>query len=104
MLRSRLQKWRPSYSTLAVVSPLIICTVLNALIRPWLADNISGTIVRSGSSARSNNRWWIFDETTRTDHPLLTWFLSTSDGAVAMAAFGLIVLLLLIGWIVDATN
>ena len=53
-----------------------------------------------GSSERGNNRWWTFAETTQTDHPLLTWFLSVSDGAVAMAASGLVVMFLLIGWIV----
>jgi hypothetical protein len=100
MPRSAFQKYRPSYSTFAVLGPLIVCVILNALIRPWLADQIGGTVIRTGSSVRSNNRWWTFAETTQTDHPLLTWFLSVSDGAVAMAAAGLVVIFLLIGWIV----
>ena len=100
MLRSILQKCRPSYTTLAVVTPLIICTILNALIRPWLANRIGGTVVRSGSSTRGNNRWWTFDETALAEHPFLTGFLSTSDGAIAMASFGAVIILLLVGWMI----
>lgn len=92
------QKSRPSYSTLAVLVPLAVCVILNALIRPWLAGTIGGTVIRSGSSVRSNNRWWTFTETTQADHPWLTWFLSMSDGAVAMIALGLIAILLMMGW------
>ncbi|MFC4256598.1 hypothetical protein GRI97_09280 [Altererythrobacter xixiisoli] len=89
-----------SYSTLAVVVPLFLCVILNALVRPWLADRIGGTLVRSGNAVRGNDRWWNFAETTRAEHPMLTGFLSWSDGAMAMITFAAIALLLVAGWLV----
>ncbi|KKC35345.1 hypothetical protein WH87_17385 [Devosia epidermidihirudinis] len=87
-----------SAPTAAVVVPLFMCTALNALLRPWLAERLGGTLVLFGNAVRGPDRWWSFDAATRADHPVLTGFLSTSDGALAMMTFALIALLLIGGW------
>ena len=84
----------------ALVVPLFICVALNALIRPWLAGTLGGTLVQSGHAVRGPDRWWNFDSATRVEHPLLTGFLSLSDGALAMLTFAVIALLLLAIWVV----
>lgn len=84
--------------TAAVVVPLFICVALNALVRPWLAGRLGGTLVLSGSAVRGPDRWWTFDAATQADHPLLTGFLATSDGALAMLTLAGIGLLLLALW------
>lgn len=88
-----------SAPTLAVVLPLFGCTAANALLRPWLAGTLGGTVVRSGASVRGPDRWWTFDAATRVEHPFLTSFLTLSDGALGMLTFALIVILLLGLWI-----
>jgi hypothetical protein len=96
---SKAKKLRPSFNKLVVIFPLIFCVILNALIRPWLAALIGGSVVRSGSGGRNTNRWYMFDQTTTSDHPALTWFLSSSDGAVGMVTLAIIIALLLAGWV-----
>jgi len=92
---------RVSRSKLAVVMPLMICVVLNALVRPWLADGLGGKTVRSGASVRGSDRWWTFDAQTQVDHPVLTAFLHLSDGALAMLTFAVIAVLLIGIWVTD---
>ncbi len=90
----------PSYSAVAVVGPLFAGVALNAVIRPHLAERLGGVMVRTGSGVRSSNRWWTFHDATQVEHPTLTWFLSCSDGAISMIIFGMMALLLLVGWII----
>lgn len=93
------KKFTLSYSVVAVTIPLFVYVALNAVLRPWLAEILGGVLVRSGSTVRGSNRWWSFKEATQVEHRVLTWFLSCSDGAIAMITFGLIALLLITGWI-----
>ena len=77
------------------------CVVLNAIIRPTLAKGLGGEQIRRGASVRGSDRWWIFDDATRRDHPWLTDFLTWSDGQIAMACLGLIAILLMAGWLTN---
>ncbi|GAA2448384.1 hypothetical protein [Agromyces soli] len=87
-----------------LVGPLVVAVLLNAVIRPWLAAGIGGERRSSGSGVRSNDTWWRFDPATQAEHPLLTGFLETSDGAIAMLALGATVVLLLGRWAVRAVR
>lgn len=90
-----------SAPTLAVAVPLFVCVALNALVRPWLAARLGGTLVQSGAAVRGPDRWWTFDAATQTEHPMLTGFLTLSDGALGMITFALIAILLLGLWAVS---
>lgn len=89
-----------SAPTLAVAVPLLICTALNALVRPWLAGKLGGALVRSGAAVRGPDRWWTFDATTQAEHPIMTSFLKLSDGAMGMLTFAVIAVLLVGLWVV----
>lgn len=80
---------RPPPFAVALIGPLAIGVLLNAIVRPSLAAQLGGTMRSSGGSVRGQDRWWEFDAVTRADHPMLTGFLSTSDGAIAMVMIGL---------------
>lgn len=94
-------KTRFSASTIVVVLPLFICVTLNALLRPWLAQVLGGTMVRSGAGVRGSDRWWTFDPATHIEHPILTGFLSLSDGALGMLTLAAIAVLLLGLWLIS---
>ena len=89
---------------LCVAIPLGVAVILNALVRPFLADGLPGRLVRRAGSVRGGDRWWEFDEATRADHPLLTAFLHLSDGAIGMAALGLAVLAVMGLWVVERSQ
>lgn len=86
---------------LCVAVPLGTGVLLNGLVRPFLADELRGRLVRRGASVRGGDRWWEFDEATRATDPVLTGFLQMSDGAVGMAVLGLAVLAVIGLWIVE---
>ncbi|MCZ4108023.1 hypothetical protein O3U67_08020 [Brevundimonas diminuta] len=58
--------------------PLAIGVLLNAVLRPVMAERLG---------------WWTFDAATRAEHPWQTGFLEMSHGAVAFATMGVIVVL-----------
>ena len=79
---------RPISFVLCVVIPLGIAVLLNAAVRPALAERLGGTMRQSMTTTKSSDLWWEFEPTTREAHPMLTGFLQLSDGAVAMAMLG----------------
>lgn len=85
-----------------LVGPLAIAVLLNAVVRPWLADSLGGERRSSGAGVRSNDTWWWFEPVTQAEHPFLTGFLATSHGAVAMWAIAATVVLLLGRWAMRA--
>lgn len=98
-MTSRRFRIRPPGFMLAVIAPFAVGVALNAVIRPGLAHMLGGTVVRRGASVRGSDRWWEFDAATSEAHPLLTDFLSTSDGAVSILMFLAIGLLFLWRWL-----
>ncbi len=92
MTESRFRVRPPSF-IVALVLPLIVGVLLNAVVRPWLGQQLGGTPRSAGASVRGQDHWWEFDAATRAEHPMLTGFLTTSDGAIAMLLFAVIVLL-----------
>ena len=92
MTESRL-RLRPPGFTVALIGPLVVGVLLNALVRPWLGQQLGGTPRSMGASVRGQDHWWEFDAATRAEHPALTGFLTTSDGAIAMLMFAVILLL-----------
>lgn len=89
---------------LCVGVPLGVAVILNALVRPFLAEGLHGRLVRPAGSVRGGDRWWEFDAATRADHPVLTGFLHLSDGAIGMAALGLAALAVMGLWIVERSR
>lgn len=79
---------RPISFVLCVAIPLAVAALVNAVVRPALAERLGGSLRRSMSTAKSADRWWEFEPATREAHPMLTGFLQLSDGAVAMAMLG----------------
>ena len=82
-----------------IVGPLFAGVLLNGVIRPAIGHALGGIRHSPGSGVRSRDVFWEFDTATQAAHPFLTWFLETSDGAVAMCMLGLIPLLLLGRWV-----
>lgn len=70
---------------LCAAIPLCFAALLNAVVRPALAERIGGERVRSTTTAKSADGWWEFDAAARDAHPVLTAFLECSDGALAMS-------------------
>lgn len=85
-----------------LLGPLAIAVLLNGVVRPWLATALGGERRSSISGVRSADTWWWFDPATQAEHPFLTGFLETSDGALAMCAIAATVVLLLGRWAVRA--
>lgn len=75
------------------VIPLAIAIVLNAVVRPVMADRLGGEMIRRGASVRGPDTWWTFDAATRAAHPWQTGFLEMSHGAVAFVAMVVIAVL-----------
>ncbi|GAA1606261.1 hypothetical protein [Leucobacter chromiireducens] len=76
-----------------IMSPLAVGVLLNAIVRPWLATFIDAEEIRRGTSVRGSNRWWEPTPQSVAEHPVISWFLSVSDGALAgvlLASCGLI--------------
>lgn len=76
-----------------VLLPLVVASLLNAAVRPWLASQFGGVRIQTGSTGVSDG-WWEFDSLTRTEHPALTWFLSVPDGLLAIVGLVLTVCML----------
>ena len=85
---------------LCLVGPLALGVALNALVRPALARSLGGVQHGSGAGVRSQDTWWSFDVAVQQAHPLLTQFLTISNGLVAMWVLGLTIALLLARWVV----
>ena len=85
---------------LCLVGPLALGVLLNALVRPGLARSLGGVQHSSGASVRSSDTWWSFETAVSEAHPVLTSFLSTSNGAVAMWTLGMCVILLAVRWVI----
>lgn len=79
---------RPISFVLCVAIPLGIAVLMNAAVRPALAERLGGSLRQSMTTAKSSDRWWEFEQATREAHPMLTGFLQLSDGAIAMALLG----------------
>ncbi|QZY52612.1 hypothetical protein [Leucobacter tenebrionis] len=79
--------WLPG----CVALPVAVAVLLNALLRPRLAEHLGGIRRHHYINYRSFDGWWVFDEPTRLAHPTLTSFLELSDGAVAAAGIALAV-------------
>ena len=94
-------KFRVSRSTVAICLPLFVGVVLNGLVRPWLADELDGKLVRHGGAVRGSDRWWTFDAQMQIDHPQLTAFLTLSDGTIGFVTLAIVALLLLAIWVAD---
>ena len=75
------------------VIPLAIGVLLNAVVRPAMAERLGGEMIRRGASVRGPDTWWAFDAATRAEHPWQTGFLEMSDGAVAFATLAVITVL-----------
>ena len=91
------KSWLSRYgSTLAICVPFVLCTLLNALVRPWLAQKLDGILVTYGNGVRGPDRYWQFDAATQAEHPALTWFLSCSDGLMSLVTFFIIAILLVL--------
>ncbi len=75
------------------VIPLAIGVLLNAVLRPVMAERLGGEMIRRGAGVRGSDTWWTFDAATRAEHPWQTGFLEMSHGAVAFATMGVIVVL-----------
>ena len=75
---------RALQSTTLIALPTGLAIVLNALLRPLLAARLDGVQQQSYTNYRSYDSWWQFDASTQAAHPLLTGFLSLSDGAIAI--------------------
>ena len=84
---------------LCLVGPLAIGVAINALIRPGLARLLGGEQHSSGASVRSHDTWWTFDPVVVQEHPVLTTFLTTSDGVVGVWILGGTALLLTGRWL-----
>lgn len=88
----------------AIIVPLFTGVVLNKLVRPHFAEALGGVEVRRGASVRGGDRWWVFDDAIRTEHPWLTEFLTWSDGRIGLSMFGLVGVFLIAGWVVAAVR
>ena len=84
---------------LCLVGPLVLGVALNALVRPALARSLGGVQHKSGAGVRSQDTWWSFDAGVQEAHPLLTQFLTISNGLVAMWVLALTMALLLARWV-----
>lgn len=90
----------PDYWTWVVCGSFAVGVVLNAVVRPFLAGRLGGEEIRRGAAVRGSDRWWVFDEATRAEHPWMTGFLERSDGQVGVTCLVLIVILILGRWAV----
>ncbi|UTX52291.1 hypothetical protein [Leucobacter aridicollis] len=88
MPRSR-TRFRALMLPLCVAVPVGVAIVLNAIVRPWLAESLDGARRTSFTNAKSADGWWEFSDQVRTAHPAATSFLETSDGAIATAGIAL---------------
>lgn len=70
---------------LCVAAPLGVVVVLNALVRPRMAEALGGTRVSRFTTYKSADGWWEFAEPVRASHAIAARFLEFSDGAIAMA-------------------
>ncbi|MFF8818393.1 hypothetical protein ACF07D_10405 [Leucobacter sp. NPDC015123] len=84
MPRSR-TRFRALMLPLCVAVPVGVAIVLNAIVRPWLAESLDGARRTSFTNAKSADGWWEFSDPVRAAHPAATSFLETSDGAIAIA-------------------
>jgi hypothetical protein len=75
------------------VIPLAIAVVLNAVVRPVMAERLGGEMIRRGAGVRGSDTWWTFDAATRAAHPWQTGFLEMSHGTVAFVTMGVIAVL-----------
>ncbi|MGJ0203793.1 hypothetical protein [Leucobacter sp. gxy201] len=82
---SRSPSTRPLSFVLCIAAPLSIAILMNALVRPALAERLGGERRQSMTTAKSQDGWWAFDAATRDAHPALTAFLEFSDGALAVS-------------------
>lgn len=83
-----------------VVAPVTLIALLNAAVRPALADALGGQRRASYVNYRSQDGWWTFDAATRSDHPILTAFLSASDGLVGVSVIAGWVVLFALVWLI----
>ncbi len=89
---------------LCLTGPIAVCVLLNALVRPGLARALGGERRSVGAGVRSNNISWTFGPGTTAEHPVLTAFLSPSDGAIAMCALAASAVLLTGRWLIVRRN
>ena len=75
------------------VLPLAVGVLLNAVVRPAMAERLDGEMIRRGASVRGPDTWWTFDAATRVAHPWQTGFLEMSHGAVALVTLAVIAVL-----------
>lgn len=69
------------------MGPLGVTVLLNAIVRPMMAERLGGEMIRRGAAVRGSDRWWVFDAATKAEHPYQTAFLEASDGVMAMWGF-----------------
>ena len=95
-------KYNPlkDYWAWAIYGPIILCVIMNAIVRPYLGRQLGGELISRGASVRGIDRWWVFDDATRGAHPWLTNFLTRSDGEMAMICFAMVAVLCASGWVV----
>ncbi|MCW2287313.1 hypothetical protein EDF60_1967 [Leucobacter luti] len=88
---------RARRDTAIILSPLAIGVLLNAIVRPWLATFIDAEEIRRGAAVRGSDHWWEPTPHAVAEHPVISWFLSVSDGAIAgvlLASCGLIAIVM----------
>ncbi|MET4682509.1 hypothetical protein [Brevundimonas faecalis] len=73
-----------------LILPLGAGTLLNGVIRPWLATAIGGVRKTSGAGVRGPDVYWVFDPATQAEHPWLVRFLELSDGQMGLIIFPVI--------------
>lgn len=81
-----------------LTGPLFVGVLLNAVIRPVMADRLGGEQVVTGAGVRGGDVHWVFDATTQREHPFATTFLEWSHGQIALGALAAAVVLGLGQW------
>ncbi|HBI20008.1 MULTISPECIES: hypothetical protein [unclassified Brevundimonas] len=85
-------------ANLWLIGPLFVGVLLNAVIRPVMADRLGGEQVVTGAGVRGRDVHWVFDAPTQGEHPLATVFLGWSHGQIALVALAAAVVLGLGEW------
>lgn len=89
------------YWVLLFFVPVGVVFLLNGVVRPLMESALGGTMVRTSNNIRRGDIWWMFDDATRADHPLLTGFLADySNGAIALTGVVTVIGLMTAGWVV----
>ena len=73
-----------------VIVPVLSYALFNFAVRPILAMRFNGIEVMATAGTRRRDTYWTFDPIVRDEHPIMSAFLSVSDGQVALIALAAI--------------